>query len=138
MSQATIRALFETRIKAWADANDYPVAFEEQPFTPPTDPAQAYLRVFLLPAQTRSDDLAGDHRAYTGLVQIDILTQRDKGPGEGERILKALEALLPVNLELSSGTFRVYVSTPLSAGPSLPDGARRHVPTSLRYRSDTI
>lgn len=138
MSQAAIRALYETRIKTWAEANEYPVAFEDQPFTPPADSSQAYLRVFLLPAQTRSDDLAGSHRAYIGVLQIDILTQRDKGPGEGERILKSLELLLPVNLQLSSGGFSVSVITPLSAGPVQSNGARRHVPTSLRYRSDTI
>lgn len=138
MSQSAIRSLLETRIKLWADTNDYPIAFEDQPFTPPADPAQAYLRVFLLPAFTRSDDLAGDHRSYTGVLQIDIMTVRDKGPGEGERILRALELLLPVNLRLTDGAFSVSVITPLSAGPTLPDGARRHVPTSLRYRADTI
>lgn len=138
MSQSAVRALFETRIKAWAEANDYPVAFEEQPFAPPTDPTQAYLRVFLLPAQTRSDDLAGSHRAYTGVVQISILTQRDKGPGEGERIIKLLESLFPVNLQLTSSAITAQVLTPLSAGPTLPDNSRRHIPTSFQYRADTI
>lgn len=135
MSNGLIRTLFEKRLKTWADVNDYPVAFEDQPFT---IPETTYLRLFLLPAFTTSDDLKGDHRAYSGIVQIDILCPRDKGPGEGERVLKSLETLFPVNLRLTSGTFSVMTVSPLSAGPTLPDSTRRHLPTSLRYRADTI
>lgn len=135
MSQKTIRKLYEQRLATWAAAKPISVAWQNAPFTPP---AGAYLRAFLLPADTDSQDLAGDHRAYTGVFQVSIVAPAGQGSAAAETLAEELAALFPNNLPLSNGEFGVQIVSPCSAGPAIQDGNRYTVPVWFRYRADTI
>lgn len=139
MSQDRIRYLLETRLANWAAARNptLTVAWQNHPFTPPTG---SYLRAFLLPATTGSNDLAGAHRRYTGVFQVSIVAPAGAGSRAAESIANELETLFPLNLALSivSPAFRVSIISPVTIAPAIQEGDRYTVPVSFRYRSDTI
>lgn len=141
MSEQVIRALLETRLSDWADDNDLPIAWEEDPFTPPKG---SYLKFNLLPAQTRSDDLQGKLRTWTGIAQIAIFVASGNGPDGAGEILKQLDALFPCNLLLPSDPARdgvalnVLVLTPMSAPAGRTDKAHYMRPAFFQYRTDLI
>lgn len=136
MSQKTIRALYEDRLKTWAQVHNpvLPIAYENVPFTPP---AGTYLAVFLLPADTTSKDLAGSLRDRTGVFQINVVCPVGNGPGVGQGIAAELDALFPNNLRLTSGAFTVQSVTPTRERPPVPTVDRFTVPVDLQYRSDS-
>jgi hypothetical protein len=135
MSQADVRALIEQRLKDFADENDLQVAWQDVPFDPP---AADYLASNLLPAETRSEDLAGAHRCWSGVFQITIATPSNKGPGAGEAWLKQLDALFPCNLVIAGPVLSVQIITPVSAGPEIPDESHVRLPASFQYRADFV
>lgn len=138
MSDRLIRQLFEARLKTWADARApaLPVAFENVTFTPPAN-GSTYLRAFLLPADTTSRDLAGDNRNRSGVFQINIVAPIGTGPGAAEGIAAELEALFPMNLLLTSGTFQVLQTSPVRKRRGITEDARYTVPVDFEYQSDT-
>jgi hypothetical protein len=138
MSQQDVRALIETRLKNWADDNDLALAVENVPFSPPSDAAGVlpYLKFNLLPALTRSDDLAGALRSWSGVAQITVFARGGKGPGEAEGYVKLLDALFPASTYIVGTTLSVLIATPVSAANGFPDEAYYAVPCSFQYRAD--
>ncbi|MDN8612797.1 phage tail terminator-like protein [Variovorax ginsengisoli] len=135
MSDKLIRSLFEGRLGTWAAARvpALPVAWENVSFTPP---AGAYLRAFLLRGATTSRDLAGDNRNRVGVFQISIVCPAGNGAGAAESIAAELDALFPMNLRLTSGTFAVQQLSPLRLWS--PDSSDRYLlPVDFQYRADT-
>ncbi|WP_054064869.1 phage tail terminator-like protein [Pseudomonas asplenii] len=139
MSDTLIRAAFETRLASWASTRSpvLPVAYEDVSFEPPSD-GSAYLKAFLMPASTGSEDLAGAHSVFLGVFQVSIVTQAGQGRGIASRIADELRELFPNNLGLQSGGLTVYVRTPLATAPSLAGDTTTTLPTSFQYRADTI
>ncbi|MBB1599480.1 phage tail terminator-like protein [Variovorax sp. UMC13] len=138
MSEKLIRTLFDGRLSAWAAARvpPLPVAWENVPFTPPAAGAP-YLRAYLLRGEATSRDLAGDNRNRVGVYQVSISCAPTGGPGAAENIAAELDALFPMNLRLTSGTFAVQQMSPLRTRPPLVDADRYTVPVDFQYRSDT-
>ncbi|WP_010486933.1 phage tail terminator-like protein [Pseudomonas sp. S9] len=138
MSQSLIRQLFESRLASWAAARvpSIRVAYQDVEFTPAS--GEIYLRCFVLPSSTGSEDLEGVHKIYVGVWQVNIVTPSGSGMGAAESLAAELQALFPNNLPLTSGSFTVSVRTPLSIAQGLPDGLNTITPTSLTYRADTI
>lgn len=136
MSNKAIRAAIETRLADWAASFDYPVAWENAPFTPTA--GQIWLRCFLLPAQTRSDDLTGEHRSYVGVAQIDALVPSGTGPGVGAALVGELEDLFPASTYLEGDGVSVLIQTPVSVGPALSDESWWVMPCSFTYRVDSV
>ena len=135
MSLALIRRLLEERLAEFADENDLTVIFEN---TGQEAPTVRHLRSFVLPATTTSEDLEGAHRAYTGIYQVSIYEPARSGPGEVEALASQMEALFPVNLRLTSGSFSVQIITPMSTALPVPDPVNYIVPVFCTYRADTI
>lgn len=133
MSNSKIRQLYEQRLYAWAAGKGLPVAWQNQPFTPP---ATTYLRAFLLPADTDSLDLEGAHRAYSGVFQVSIVAPTGSGAGAAEALAEEIAALFPCTLRLNSGAFAVQVAAPVSSGPAIVDDTRYTLPIWFRYRAD--
>lgn len=138
MSKRQIRAAFESRLSAWAAGRDTPlrIAWENAPFTPAV--GESYLRAFLLPAPTGSQDLEGKHRSYIGIFQVNIIGASGTGARRVEEIAEELEALFPLSLRLATTSGTVLVYEPMSQGPALPDGGTFTLPVWCRYRMDTI
>ncbi|WP_440466874.1 phage tail terminator-like protein [Pseudomonas sp. YH-1] len=139
MSQKTIRALYEGRLKTWAAARApaLRIAYQNVPFDPPAD-GKTYLRCFLLPADSDSEDLEGVHEAFFGVFQISIVTKSGTGTGEAGGIADELRTLFPNNLPLSKSAFTVFIRTPCSQGPAIQDSDIITIPVSFEYRADVI
>ena len=138
MSHRIVRSLFESRLKAWADARTTPlrIAYQNVSFTPAT--GETYLRAFTLPGTTASNTLGGDHKLYTGLFQVTIVTPPGKGPGAAETLLDELSSLYPINHALTRDGFTVLVMTPLEPGPEQQDDTAFSLPCRFEYRADTF
>ncbi len=139
MSDVIIRSLYEGRLKAWADARSpaLTIAYEDRPFTAPAD-GSAYLKAYLLPGNTDSEDLAGEHKSYRGIFQISVITKSGIGRGPAEQIADELAALFPNNLRLTKNSFTVFVRSPTSNAPSIQSDTTSALPVSFEYRADTI
>jgi len=137
VSQALVRAAFETALSTWAAAQTppIPVAWENVNFNPP---ASRYIRANLLPADTASFDLLGKHRRYQGVLQIMLCMPLGVGKGATEALVSAIEALFPQAAWFTASAFRVQVASPMSAAPSFPDDSKMLTPVSCRYRSDIV
>lgn len=138
MSDKIIRSLFEGRLKTWATARvpPLPIAYEDVAFTPPAD-GSPYLRAFLLPANTTSEDLEGKHTAYRGVFQVSVVTKAGSGRGTAEGIADEIAALFPSNLALTKTTFTVYVRSPMATAPAQQADTASLLPLSFTYRADT-
>lgn len=135
MSHQRCRRLFESRLAAWAADKGYPVAYQNVPFTPQS--GQLYLRAFLLPSDTGSDTLAGDHKRYQGLFQVSVVTPAGQGSGQAEDIIAELAGLFPIYDRLTLDDFSVVVMSPVEQGPEIPDDTEFTIPATFSYRADT-
>ena len=137
MSNKLIRNLLENRLKTWAAARTpaIRVAYQDAPFTP--NPGETYLECFHLPATTDSQDLAGTHKLYQGIWQVTIVKPKGKGLPAALAIEDELAALYPNNLKLTSGSFDLFIRSPMGSGPALTDELNARVPVSCQYRADT-
>lgn len=136
MSNKLCRQTIETRINTWntGNATPYAIAWDNAPFTPP---AVTYLRCHMLPAQTDSNDLKGDHRCYRGTYQVSIYAPINQGSGGAEAIADELAALFPNNLRLSASGLSLQVISPVSAKPAQDEG-RYVLHCYFFYRADVI
>lgn len=137
MSHKIIRSLLETRLKTWAAARTpaLRIAYQNVAFTP--NNGETYLRAFLIPAGTDSNDLAGAHRLYTGVFQITIVTSTGNGPSGAETIADELAILYPLNDRLVRNGLTALIMTPVEPGPELAEDTAFALPVSFQYRADT-
>lgn len=138
MSQKACKAAIESRLATWAAARSpaLRIAWENVTFTPAN--GETYLRAFLLPADTASQDLAGTHRAFRGVYQVNVSVPLAVGAGAALGIVAELDALFPVNLRITSAGVTTQITGPASAGPADQDASHYTVPVSITYRADTI
>lgn len=135
MSHATIRLIYQQRLAEWAAIKGLQVAYQGVQFEPTE--GETYLRAFLLPAGTDSNTLAGDHKAYTGVFQVSIVTPSGYGPTQAETLADEISELFPIFLRLSRDQLEVIVLTPVEPGPGVTDDATYTVAASFQYRADT-
>lgn len=138
MSNSIIRSYFETRVKAWADAQTpvVPVAFQNVPFTRPTlgSATNVWLECFVIPNVTTNVEISGKRSTKYGLVQINCWGQQGKGMKAVEAVADALVNLFPI---VPKGVVSVE-GTP-DVKPSIPDGAGWvAVPVTIKYRYEDI
>lgn len=137
MSAKRIRAIYEGRLKTWADARSpaLRVAYENVPFTPAS--GETYLKAYLLPAKTDAPDLAGTVTTYRGVFQVSVVVPINKGAGAALGIADELVALFVVNARLTASGFTAQQISPCSVAPALQDETNYTVPVSFQYRADT-
>lgn len=135
MSHKVIRSLFEQRLAAWAPTRDLRIAYQSVTFEPTGD--ETYLAAFTMPAGTDTNTLSGDHRVYTGVFQINVVTPAGNGTGDAEGLVDDLGDLFPAYLRLKQGDFEVLVLTPVEPGPPIPADNTLTVSASFQYRADT-
>lgn len=135
MSNKRCRQAIETRLAAWAAARSpaLPIAWENVPFTQPTG---AYLRAFLLPANTTGPDIAGAARTYRGVYQVSVVAPLNAGPGAAEGIADEIAALFQLNQLLPVTGLTLQVITPVTAAQGAQDATNYVVPVSFGYRAD--
>lgn len=136
MSHKIIRQIYEARLAAWgaARAPSLRIAYQGVPFTP--NDGETYLAAFTLPAGTNSETLGGDHRAFTGLFQVSVVTPAGAGTGKAEGVVDELAVLFPMNARYSKSGLEVMTLTPVEPGPGIPEGNTWTVAASFQYRAD--
>ena len=137
MSQATIRAGFETRLKTWADAQTpaIPIAWQNVNFAPPVSGAR-YVRAFLLPAATQVLSLDGICKTWKGVFQVSFCVPIGVGSGTVESLAASLGAVFSASFV--HGGLRIYLIEPFSMASAINEPDRYVVPLSASYRVDTV
>jgi hypothetical protein len=139
MSDQIIRKAFESRLKAWADAQTpaIPVAWMNQPFTPPAgNPTPRYLRAHTLPASTQYGSIGGDVKDWKGIYQVTFCMPVGTGVGAVESLLPSLSAAFAQTF-LQDG-LRIFMLRPFSARPGYDDTDRYLVPVDGAYQAFTV
>lgn len=137
MSHNTIASIYEAKLINWAKALPVPlkVVVENEAYEPGN--GVTYLRAFTLPGDTASDTLGGDHRLFTGVFQVSIVTPAGKYRGAAGTIADQIAALFPLYERNTKGELTVVTMTPVDQGPGIPDDTTYTVPVSFAYRADT-
>lgn len=138
MSDALVRAAFETRLAAWAAAQSptIPVVYQNQTYTPVA--GSRYIRAWLLPAPTQCQTFNGEHRVRRGVFQVDLNMPIGTGPAAANALAASLDAAFPLTAPMTQGAVKVFLLSPMSQGPSLDGSTHYTVPVSCEYRCDTI
>ncbi|CAI8985550.1 phage tail terminator-like protein [Pseudomonas chlororaphis] len=137
MSHNIIASIFEARVIAWAKASPTPlkVVVENEAYEPAD--GVTYLRAFTLPGDTASNTLGGDHRLYTGVFQVSIVTPAGMYRGAAGSIADQIAALFPLYERNTKGALTVVTMTPVDQGPGITGDSTFTVPVSFTYRADT-
>lgn len=137
MSHNIIASIYEARLIAWAKALPVPlkVVVENEAYAPKD--GETYLKAYTLPADTASNTLAGDHRLYTGVFQVSIVTPSGKYRGVAGALADQIAALFPLYERNTKGALTVVTMSPVDPGPGISEDATYTVPTSFLYRADT-
>lgn len=136
MSDALIRAAFESRVAAWAAAQSpaIPVSYQNVAFTPP---AGRYVRVWILPAPTQSQGISGTHRERRGICQIDLCLPIGTGSAMASALVASLDAAFPMTGPMAQGSIQVWMKSPMSAASPIEGPTHYTVPVSGEYVSHT-
>lgn len=145
MSHDTARFLFSAALSQWATANNVWVDYDNvktvNPDDPTGPPVTPRIASHIIPADTYSDTLSGDHECYIGMFQMSIYTKFATGTLENERLVKELKSIFKNNRRFISGKgtpseITVQVVSPLRVNQGKQEGAEWVVHTDFEYRSD--
>lgn len=136
MSHAIIASIYEAKLIAWSKARAEPikVVFENVQYDPAD--GETYLRGFLLPGDTASSTLAGDHRAFIGVYQVSIVAPANTGKTKTNPLEVELTSLFPLYARDTKAGITVVTMSPVDPGPGIPDPPTFTVPVSFEYRAD--
>ena len=137
MSHAIIASIYEAKLIAWnaARSEKLKIVFENTAYTPAA--GETYLRAFTIPADTASNTLGGDHRLFTGLFQVSIVTPAGSGKAKTNPITTELVGLFPLYARDTKGAVTVVTMSPVDPGPGITGDSTYTVPVSFLYRADT-
>ncbi len=137
MSHAIIASIYEAKLIAWNNARleKLKIVFENMAYTPAA--GETYLRAFTIPGDTASNTLDGEHRLYTGMFQVSIISPAGTGKAKTNPIAAGIIALFPLYVRDVKNGFVVTPMTPVDVGPSITGDSTYTVPLSFSYRSDT-
>ena len=136
--------LLESRVAVIAASLGLPVAWPNITFDPPDAP---YARIYVLPAQTIGQDLAGQMRTYQGILQANIIVPAGSGVTQARGLAQSIADAFPEGLPLVEGDLTVYINGPPQVRQpvhnrptSAPNGSSGSItytiPVSMQYRAD--
>lgn len=137
MSHARIRNIFNYEMSLFAEINNLRVSFDNVNFTPNVD--ETYIQCHLIPADTQTRTLGGDHKEYIGLYQMKVITASGDGSGNADEIVEKLQTKFPVYAlfkEDDPSTFSVQVLSPIHSPEGKDQSGSWVVPCSFEYRAD--
>lgn len=135
MSHQIIQQLFEKGLQQWVQGQGLAIAYPNDQFEPQ---GAAYLRCFTLPADTASNDLAGDHELLTGVFQVSVVMQAGAGTDVAGWVCEGLKGQFPIYSYLQRDAFKVQVMSKPQRGPLIQGDGEATVPISISYRADTF
>lgn len=131
MSNSIIRAVLETRLKAWADAQVPKIPFAPQgaSFTKPN--SGGFLEPILLPNGTINNDLSGKRKTHIGIFEVRCWYPSGKGMGDVEKLSNSIINLFPLLPKIGSVSIE---NTPYAEQPELDTSGWIIVPVMIMYR----
>ncbi|ELN2578803.1 hypothetical protein SP99_02413 [Enterobacter sp. BIDMC92] len=129
-----IAAALAARLGEWADAEGIPVAWENVPFTPPSD--GLYLAVHDMPATPRTLDLGLHCRIYSGVYQINVVAPAGTGRTSVVALASRVAELFPEGQEIAGKDFTCWISSAPGIFRGVPTPLSYTIPVSLNYRAD--
>lgn len=132
---STISALLESHLDIIAKKLNLPVFDENSEILSHSD---IYLRTYILPEVTTSVDSEGKLKVYRGVYQISVVAPINSGKLRSQQISDDIIQHFPLNLELTSPNFSLYVNSIPSVYPAKMDNACYTLPISFNYRADSI
>jgi hypothetical protein len=146
MSHARIRKLFSDALLTYAEPTDIPVYLDNvtkcvRKKRIETDPAEQkpdeYIATHLIPADTFSDTLSGDHTGYIGMFQMTIVTKYGTGCTRAEDIIDGLQDTFKINkVYTADNGFTVQVTSPIKTNDGQQKGIQWVQHAYFEYRSD--
>lgn len=135
MSNASIRAELETRLKTWADAQNpqVPIAFQNSPFTKPAN--GPFLEPILIPNETLNKTVAGTRKTHIGLFQVNCWAASGGGMRQVEQLAQSIVDLFPILPK--TGTVSIE-KTPEAERPMSDGSGWVIVPVMIKYRMETF
>lgn len=126
------RSEIETKLNTWAKSQvpPIPVAYENVPFTKPTD--GPYIEIVLLNSTAINRNLATDVRIY-GKFQINVCAPINNGMGVVDALVDSVIALYPVLPKTGS----VSIEQPLNDSPKQIVDNFVCVPITGNYRTES-
>lgn len=143
MSDQRIRAAFETALATWAAAQGpaLPVVYQN---LEPDDTTQeaivttSYVRAWIIPAPDKSSDLAGKHREYSGIFQVDLCLSGTRGHGTATELAASLDNAFDTDTPLEASGLKVWITLPMTEGPPSQDGVHYVVPVYCSYQAHSF
>lgn len=129
-----IAAALAGRLGIWADAESIAVAWENVPFTPPSD--AIYLAVHDMPATPRTLDLGLRCRVYSGVYQINVVAPAGTGRSAVVALARLVAELFPEGEEINGSGFTCWIDGAPGIFRGIPGPVSYTVPVSLNYRAD--
>lgn len=138
MSHFKVKSLFEIALKEYATTKGLRVAYDNVKFTPLAN--ETYIQCHLLPADTFTDTLGGDHKAFIGVFQIKIIIGSGKSVAIVNQMTEELQAIYGVYKvfeEAIPSEFFVQVTSPIKVPEGKVVDGSWIVPCYFQYRADT-
>lgn len=136
MSHAIIASIYEAKLIAWSKARAEPIKVVFENIQYDRADGETYLRAFMLPGDTASSTLAGDHRAFIGIYQVSIVAPANTGKTKTNPLVFELTALFPLYARDAKAGVTVVTMSPVDLGPGITDPPTYTVPVSFEYRAD--
>lgn len=136
MSHSKVRAIFATLLTEYALTKDIRVSYDNVKFDPTVN--ELYLQTHLIPVDTPTLTLGGDHKEYLGIYQVKIISGSGSATGIADSIIDDLQNLFPVyKLFKDLSGFTVQVYSPVHSAEGKAQDGRWTVPCYFEYRADT-
>lgn len=129
-----IASALAARLGTWADAEGIPVAWENVPFTLPSD--GLYLAVHDMPATPRTVDLGLHCRIYSGVYQINVVAPVGTGRTDVVSLADRVAELFPEGQEIEGRGFTCWIDQTPGVFRGITTSVSYTVPVSLNYRAD--
>lgn len=135
MSHARVRNLFSAALAAYASTKGSKVSYDnvKTEFT-----SDVHIKSHLMPADTFSDTLSGDHKGFIGLYQMTVVTKMGIGTLPADQVAEDLQTIFEINKRfVDANGFAVQVTTPLHTHEGKQVDGEWVVPCYFNYRADT-
>ncbi len=146
MGHDTVRFLFQAALYEWAELNNVHIETDNEknqqvdPALPPPPAVTPRVSAHIIPADTFSATLGGDHEAFIGMFQMTVFTQDGTGTGSSDDIINSLKKVFRNNRRFVGRNdeyeFVVQITSPIHTPEGKQEGVEWLVHTYFEYRAD--
>jgi hypothetical protein len=136
-TEADIQTALLQRVLTLSITPTLPIAWPNRDFIPPSD-GSSYLQVRILPNRNTRLFLGSNEESWRqGILQINLITQYDKGPSFGVDIAGQIAQHFPQDLMLRYSGVKVQLTKTPDVGSAVasPTGTQWIVPVSIYYEA---